>query len=62
MIISFHLIMYFLFTIISFNPNKAGHFEGSFFWGDGGWRGSQFDSLSYLKKNSSNIDITLYNC
>ena len=39
------------------NPNKAGLFEGSFFWG-----GCQFDSSSYFKKNLSNINITLYNC
>ena len=41
------------------NPNKAGHFEGSFFWGEG-----QIDPTppSYFKKNLSNINITLYNC
>ena len=38
------------------NPNKAGLFEGSFFWG------GQFDPPSYFQKNLSNINITLYNC
>ena len=42
------------------NPNKAGLFEGRFFW-----RG-QFDPppppSSYFKKNLSNINMTLYNC
>ena len=41
-----------------FNPNKAGLFEGSFFWAGG----SQFDPPSHFKKNLSNINITLYNC
>ena len=41
----------------NFNPNKAGLFEGSFFWGE-----SQFEHPSYFKKNLSNINITLYNC
>ena len=42
------------------NPNKAGLFEGSFFW--------ERVNLtlppppSYFKKNLSNINITLYNC
>ena len=39
-----------------FNPNKAGLFESSFFWG------GQFDAPSYFKKNLSNMSITLYNC
>ena len=45
-----------------FDPNKAGFFEGSFFWGRGG---GQFDPPplpSYFKKNLSSINITLYNC
>ena len=33
------------------NPNKAGLFEGGFFW-----------RSQYFKKNESNINITLYNC
>ena len=39
------------------NPNKAGFFEGSFFWG-----GLNLTPSSYFKKNLSNINITLYNC
>ena len=44
---------------LSFNPNKAWLFEGSFLWGEG-----QFGTPppSYFKKNLSNINITLYNC
>ena len=38
------------------NPNKAGLFEGSIFWGD------QFDPYSYFKKNLSNINKTVCNC
>ena len=44
------------FTALLFNPNKAGPFEGSFFWG------GQIDPPSYFKKNLSNINISLYNC
>ena len=43
----------------AFNSNKAGLFEGSISCGEG--RGGQFDPPSYLKKNLSNINITLYN-
>ena len=43
-------------TKIKLNPNKAGLFEGSFFWG------VNLIPLSYFKKNLSNINITLYNC
>ena len=38
-------------TELSFNPNKAGLFEGSFLWG--------FNLIA--KKNLANIYITLYN-
>ena len=34
------------------NPNKAGLFESSFFWGE-----TQFDLPSYFKKNLPNINI-----
>ena len=52
------------------NPNKAGLFEGSFFWGGGGGGGFQIDLPSPRtplvfqeeKKNLSNFNITLYNC
>ena len=40
-------------TKIKLNPNKAGLFEGSFFWG------VNFTPHSYLKKNLSNINTTL---
>ena len=43
-----------------FDVNKTGLFEGSFFWGGGGWVG-QIDFPSYFKKNLSNINMTLYN-
>ena len=39
------------------NPNKAGLFEGSFWWGE-----SKLTPQSYFKKNLSNINITLHNC
>ena len=39
------------------NPNKAGLFEGSFT----GW-GNLTPPSSYLNRNLSNINITLYNC
>ena len=42
----------------NFNSNKTGLLEGSFFWG---W-GVKLTPHSYFKKNSSNINITLYNC
>ena len=44
----------------TFNPNKAGLFEGSFFWGEGGGKFEPFYP-SYFKKNSSSINITLHN-
>ena len=54
-----------IYLLLSFNPNKAGLFEGRFFW-EGGVRGvgvGQFDPRpSYFQKNLSNINITLYNC
>ena len=39
-------------SFLLINPNKAGLFEGSFFWG------GQFELPSYFKKNLSNINIT----
>ena len=50
----------FIFKKRPLNPNRAGLFEGSFSWGEGG--GVQFDPPSYFKKNLSNINITLYHC
>ena len=51
------------------NPNEAGIFEGGFFWGGGGDGGQSDPHTShlplpplYLKKNLSNISITLCNC
>ena len=44
----------------SFNPNKAGLFECSFFW-NGGWQFAH-PPPSYFKKNLFDINITLYNC
>ena len=40
------------------NPNKAGFLRVVF----PGGKGDQFDSPSYIKKNLSNINITLYSC
>ena len=40
------------------NPNKAGLFEGSFFWEVGQFA---LPPLFIFKKNISNINITLYN-
>ena len=42
---------------VFFNPNKAGLFEGSIFWGGGG-----DGRVSLTQKNLSNINMTLYNC
>ena len=42
-------------VFFTFNPNKAGLFEGSFFWE------VSLTSPSCLKKNLSNINITFYN-
>ena len=42
----------FMASFLLINPNKAGLFEGSFFWV------SQFELPSYFKKNLSNINIT----
>ena len=46
-----------------FNPNKAGLFEGSFFYGRGeGESISPPSPSSYFEKNLSNINIILCNC
>ena len=44
-------------TVDVINPNKAGFFEGQFFWEEG-----QSDCNLSFKKNLSNINITSYNC
>ena len=50
-------------NIRGINPNKAGKFEVSFFWGRGGGVSLPPPPRpSYFKKNFSNINITLCNC
>ena len=44
-------------------PNKAGVFEGSFSWGEGGVNLiPPVPPLSYFKEYLSNFNKTLYNC
>ena len=54
--------VFFSLVYIPWTPIRLGLFEGSFSFGGGGVSTWPPFPPSYLRKNLSNINITLYNC